>query len=524
MLRVLIATFLLLLPAPAFAAWRQGTSTHFVLYSEASAQEVRESLARLEKFQFVLRTVASSKAPSSPTKVILYRLTDARAVRDTMQGAGSGVAGYYSVSVDGGPMAVLAGNDIRGQRGSRGEILSADFTAQHVLFHELTHHFSFQYFPAAYPLWYSEGFAEFMGSMAIGTNDVVSIGQPVQSRYASFTDNSWLPVRTLVAARSYRDLGTDVDLLYAEGWLLVHYLMLNPGREGQLKAYLAAVNAGVPFERAATEAFGNLDALDRELRGYAGRGKLQMMQLPFKKIDVGPITVRELSPVESALVPFDLRLRHGLGKRELPGAADRAIAAAGRFPSDPSALRIAYEAARQADRLTEAEQTAERWRATAPNDGMAIAAVAEAKAARLVAAKSTDAAAWGQVRRLYGDAAAKSPNQPRILRAFYDSYVDQGVFPPAAAQSALYSAFELLPQEQGLRIKVAGDFEQRGMIDEAIAVIKPAAYESPDVAAENARKKAEGDDKDQPADPRGMLARLEAKKAKKNGGGRPVSH
>ena len=76
-----------------------------------------------------------------------------------------------------------------------------------------------------------------------------------------------------------------------------------------------------------------------------------------------------------------------------------------------------------------------------------------------------------------------------VLAAYYHSFVMQGVLPPEDAQNALYSAMELAPSDGELRYQLARDFEQRHMIPEAIAIIRPEAYQVP-IAAMN--RKASG--------------------------------
>ena len=72
-----------------------------------------------------------------------------------------------------------------------------------------------------------------------------------------------------------------------------------------------------------------------------------------------------------------------------------------------------------------------------------------------------------------------APTDPVVLEAYYRSFVMQGVLPPDDAQSTLYSAMELAPSDRELRYEVARDFEQRHMIPEAIAIIRPEAYQVP---------------------------------------------
>ena len=51
-----------------------------------------------------------------------------------------------------------------------------------VLFHEYTHHFMFQHFEAAYPKWYSEGFAETIATIAMKPDGSFHIGDPPNYR------------------------------------------------------------------------------------------------------------------------------------------------------------------------------------------------------------------------------------------------------------------------------------------------------------------------------------------------------
>jgi hypothetical protein len=521
MLRRALAFVLLATSTGAQASWSVATSNNFIVYSEGGESSARDAAARLERFQTALRFISGATSPPSPIRIKVFLVDDPAAVWATMPFGGSGVAGYYETTVRG-PYTVMSRTDIRGLKGSRGEVRVADSKAQHILFHELTHHFTRQYFPAAYPVWYSEGFAEYIGSMEIAPDNVVTVGNPVNDRYASFLGNQWLPVREMLNARSYADVREGVFLLYAQGWLLVHYLSNTKERPGQLRAYLTKINAGTPFDKAATEAFGDLDKLNGELRAYAKRGKLQALALPFKKLDAGPVEVRALTAAEEAMLPFEMRLYSGVPAEDAASFADRVTAVARRFPADASALRLTYEAQQLAERSSAAAETVEKWLSVAPDDGLAIAAKADLLTDRLAAGKVTDPAQWKAARALYVEAVRKAPNTPSILRGFYRSYVKQGVTPPDSAQNALYSALELIPQQDDLRREVAADFEARGMIDAAIAVIRPAAFEAidPSELSESERRRREANRRkyklagaEDHETAREMLKRLEQKRS-----------
>ena len=528
MFRRVLALVLAIVPGSAEAGWAVAKSDHFIVYTQRGETTARDAVERLEKFQIALRFITGTTATPSPARITVFLVANSEAVQATMPYGGSGVAGYYSTARRG-AFAIMSRRNEGAGNGSKGDTANDGLNAQQILFHELTHHFTFQYFPAAYPVWYTEGFADYIGSMEIGRDNVVSIGSQVENRYRAFGMNDWLPVERLLTAKSYADVDNNVPLLYSEGWLLVHYLSNTKARPGQLKTYLTEVNQGRPFAQAATDAFGDLRKLDRELRDYSSRGVLTAIVLPFKKLDPGPVEVHALSPAEEAMLPFDMQLYAGVPRAEAGAFADRVTKAAAHYPDDARALALTTEAQRLAGRAGDAAVTADHWVRIAPGDGLALAAQADARSAMLAEAHSTDPAPWRAVRQIYAAAAKAVPDQPQILRGFYETYRRQGIMPPASAQNALYSAFTLLPQEDGLRHEVAADFEQRGMLDEAIAIIRPAAFQTVDPAElsprdRQKRKEArlkyrlagESDDEETA---REMLTRLEAKKAAKKPAG-----
>jgi predicted Zn-dependent protease len=134
--------------------------------------------------------------------------------------------------------------------------------------------------------------------------------------------------------------------------------------------------------------------------------------------------------------------------------------------------------------------------------------------------RSTNKAAWEKPRTLLLDANKRAPGDPMILEAYYDSFLAEGVLPPPGAQNALVKAFDLVPQDDDLRYKLASDFEQRQMIEDAIQIIKPAAFslseeENPAKRAKRERQEARYREVDEVKreTPREMLARLETKLA-----------
>jgi hypothetical protein len=520
LIKLAMLALLMCVPAAARAEWKKATTTNFLVYSEGGEAQLREFATKLEKFNYVLRTYHGVTAPPSPIKLKVYLLPNIATV-GKMAG-GDGVAGYY-ISRARGLMMVGSRSRPQGAVNPRSGPDYVDIDSESILLHEYTHHFMYQYFPATYPTWYSEGFAEFWGATNILPNDVVEVGQPVNYRYGSFQMNRWLPIRKLLTAQSYADV-PELDLLYAEGWLLVRSAFDDPKQRKQLQAYLKAINGGAPYEQAMKEAFDDVGALDNDLHEYAGKSRFQVLRLPFKKIEVGPITVSSVTPAENSMMELAMELSQGILKREAVEFAGKVRSAAGRFPADPFALGLLSEAERLAGNRDAATAAADRLLAAVPDDPRGLLQKALADMDRLKAASSRDSKAWNSVRQYLVRASKAAPNDPLVLEAYFDTYAGQGIVPPEPAQAALYRAHELAPSDDDLRYKLAYDFEKRDMIPEAIAIIRPVAFVLPHRKGESAKEKKRREEREEKnrgagevkrETAREMLARLEQKLAKK---------
>jgi tetratricopeptide (TPR) repeat protein len=518
---------LALAPGTAQAAWKEASTNNFLVYSEGSEAQLKEFATKLEKFNFVLRTYHKVTAPPSPIKLKVYLLPSTAAV-GKMAG-NDRAAGYYVRDARGLMMvgtnstAVWRSGDPRSSQGF------VDMDPESILLHEYTHHFMYQYFPATYPTWYSEGFAEFWGATRFVANNVVEVGLPADYRFGSFVENRWLPLDKLLTAQSYADV-PELDLLYAQGWLLVRYAYDNSDRQKQVQTYLRAINGGASYADAMKQAWGDPSELNSQLFDYAKRSKFSVLRLPFKPIDTGQMAVRTVSPAEDALMTWSIKLGQGYLQSDAAEAAGKVRGIASRFPNDPYALNLLAEAERLAGNREAANAALDTLLKIAPDHSRGLMQKGRLALDALRASQSKDAKAWTAARAYLLRANKLAPKDPLVLEAYYDSFRFQGVLPPESAQNALYDAMELAPSDGDLRYKVAADFEQRNMIEEAIAVIRPVAFTLPHrkTETEKERKKREdrenkyreaGDEKRETA--REMFERLEKKLAERKGGGKP---
>lgn len=482
-IRLLALAALALVPASAHAEWKEATSANFIVYSEGSDQQLKDFSAKLEKFNFILRTFHKVTAPPSANKLKVYLFPDIKAV-GRMAGRDR-VAGYY-VTEARGPMMV----------GTRSSTSTASIDSESILLHEYTHHFMYQYFPATYPTWYSEGFAEFWGATKILPGDIVEVGAPAEYRFGSFFENRWLPIRQLLTAQSYADV-PDLDLLYAEGWLLVRYVFDNDKRRQQLQAYLKAINGGASYADAMTKSFPDVGALNSEIFNFARRTRFSIVRLPFRPINPGAIDLRTLRPAEQALLEYEIRINQGFLQSEAKEFANKVRSVAGRHSTDPFALATLAEAEGLAGNKAEALAVIEKLLAIQPDHARALTQKALLQIDALRAAGSKDKAAWQAARQHIVRASKAAPNDPIVLEAFHRSFLEQGLLPPDAAQNALYKAMELAPSDSDLRYRVARDFEQRDLIREAIAIIRPSAFVLPHRKNESERDKKKREEREE---------------------------
>jgi tetratricopeptide (TPR) repeat protein len=519
MIRKLLVLLCLFLPTAASAEWYEARSNNFIVYSEGSRADAEAYAVKLERYHFVLRTFhrISAERVSNPLRVFLF--SSFGSVREMAGGAS--VAGYYVSDASG---LMFVGSRARGGL-STGDPRSANralrLDAESTLLHEYAHHFMFQYFPATYPIWYVEGFAEFWGTTRLLENDVVEVGFPAEDRVATFDYLTWMPLQRLLTIHNYGEApGENIALLYAQGWLLMRYAFDHPERKRQVDNYLRLINGGRSYEEAMREAFPDIERFDRELFDHAGARRFTAVRLPFRTIIVGEIAVRELRPAENALIEHQIKLGQGYPQREAAEFAREVRSIASRYPDDPVALAVLMEAERLAGNHDAAIAASDRLLQIEPNHARAMASRGLAQAAKLRAASSTDRAEWSSLQQLLARAARAAPNDPVVLAAYYDGYAQQGVLPPYEAQNALYTAMERAPSDGELRYRLARDFEQRNMIPEAIAIIRPEALAMPHNESERDRRRRERDEEryreagtERHETAREMLARLEQRLA-----------
>jgi tetratricopeptide (TPR) repeat protein len=456
---------------PAQAEWRQATSDHFVIYSEQSEKSLREFAERLERFDSAMRSLRN--LPRQPVahanKLTVYALSDVDAVRK-LYGKGAtngsfGIGGFYLPRASGSQAFVARSNDV-----------NSSYDGERVLRHEYAHHFMMHNFPAAYPVWFIEGFAEFNSTARFEKNGTVGIGTPANHRARGLMTGPKLPVERLVSNPTGKQSGEEREALYGRGWLLTHYLSFEPSRAGQLSTYLKKVSSGTNSLQAAKEAFGDLQALDKELESYLRRPRLSYLPIPAEKLPIGEITLRTLTPGEDAVMEVKMRSKRGVNRQQALELLPLVRKAAAPFPNDPAVQATLAKAEYDAGNYAEAEAAADRAIAVNPRQVDALIYKGRAKMAVASASKASDAAAWKEVRKWLAAANRADPEDPEPLILFYQSFRAQGIRPTANAAVGLEEALRLAPQDGPLRMMAAFQYLADNKPSEARTALAPVAF------------------------------------------------
>ncbi|HEU4535519.1 MAG TPA: hypothetical protein VFS00_15430 [Polyangiaceae bacterium] len=188
-------------PAQGGPTWSRLTTLHFTLYTDAPADEARDTARELEEIYGALEAVGFpySKKPKGRFEVTLFRHQDA--FRQIAPPVSDGYFQRDAHDPDGRPMMVLYQGE--------GEHLRA------ILQHELTHRFVAFYFPVA-PVWLNEGLARTYETLAFGGGQA-EVGKVPPGRI--FGRNTQIMIG---ADRGVTTLSVDevpgVDALLATDW------------------------------------------------------------------------------------------------------------------------------------------------------------------------------------------------------------------------------------------------------------------------------------------------------------------
>lgn len=466
------------LPQCAFAAdWVEVETRHFIVYSNDDAKEIEQFVERLESYDKLMR-MATSIPDDNPVKVRIYQVATDAEVEKALGEHNSGIAGFYSNNSLG-PFAVTPRKTVNSY---------AYFTPELVLHHEYAHHFMLQYFPAIYPSWYVEGFAELIGSSLVMKDGRIGYGMPARQRGNELAAY-WVPLQELLVKEEVKNL--DV---YGQGWALTHFFTMDPARAKLFRVYLSALQNGKSMAEAAT-VFGDLAKLNREARSYVGGGTfnykpvkveidrpviIRSRPLTLGEIEAVPVTIAYSDSNLQSIKKESARLREQCLRQE---NLERARRLAAKYSNDPAVLRLLIEIEFSTGNFAEAERAADTLLASQPTDVLALARksiLMSMNLGKLTGVARDETAA--KARLLAVKANRNNPLHPLPLLAFYQSYRLAGQKVPDIAVTGLRQVVSLIPGNSTTRLLLVDELAAQRNYREAVAWLMPLAnspHESP---------------------------------------------
>jgi hypothetical protein len=452
-----VATLILLSwTAPAHAAWYKAETDRFIVYGAASEATVRDYAAKLQTFDSILRVFHPSTAARAPaTKVQLYLVRGRDDLRRIQPALPPGIAGFYSAMNEG--VFAVALTD-----GGLGK--------DDVLFHEYAHHFMLENFPAAYPAWFVEGFAEYFMTTDI-TWKGIKVGSFNQGRVNDVFIQTWVPLEDLLSKTVWEVPKNRREVFYAQSWLLMHYMRSDPVRGKRLDAAILATAEG----EAPVKAFQTATGMDTAQLTAALRKYNKLSVLTFKEAMEAPpaMTVMRLPPSADDLLLHNLHLiLASTGAPEPKLLADVRRDAA-KYPGDRLAETTLARAEFVIGDVPAGEAIMKRRLTAEPEDPETLLLAGTGQVLAGMRDKASRAERYRASRPLLAKAYKLNERDFRPLYAYALSRSIEPVFPIENDLNALLEARGLAPAVQELSLRAGVALLARGRRAEAVRMLAP---------------------------------------------------
>lgn len=452
-----------ILAKPAFAEWYEASSDHFVIYANDRESDVRKFSENLERYHAalkLLRAFGDKPAPSPSNRVTIFVTRSEGAITKLARDKSKNVAGFY-IPRAGGSVAFTPPVDNSDEK-------IPDFS-QVVLLHEYAHHYMISNIPVALPLWYSEGFAEYVGTTTFTKDGSVGLGRIAQHRANELKYSTKVPWKLLFdtkAYRKYKKKQTGFNSFYGQSWAVFHYLESSEETRQLQSNYLKYKIAGESDLQAAEHAFGDLNKFGSKVERYIWGVNAKYYAIPANLLSFKPVTLRKLEPGEAAIMPVVMQSRRGVGKEDAAELVIEARKIAAQFPTEAPVLAALAEAEYDAGNEDAAMAAADRAIQIQPNNINALLQKGYVLSRKAESAEDKKTA-YTAVRKHFTGINKIEKDHPIPLIYFYQSYIAQGTEPTENAKQALDYASQLSPFDKGLRFQVARQDMQDKRYNEA---------------------------------------------------------
>lgn len=275
--------------------WVKVTTPHFELYTTGNEKDAREATIYFEHVRsFFLQAGIVKRIPETPVRIIAFHSQkeyEPYQIRDFSPA-------YFQ----------------QGQSGDCIVMQSPTPDLYPAAVHEYTH-LVVKHTKLNIPLWLNEGIADLFSSLRREGKKTL-VGLQLPSRVGSLTKSDWMELPALFAVQhgspEYNEQG-QVDIFYAQSWLLAHMLMLSEKYGPQFPDFLSALTKGMPAEICFRKIYDkSLEVVQQDLRDYfeAIGIRIARYNVNLGKDRVEP-EVSEIPARESDLVLADLLIATG---------------------------------------------------------------------------------------------------------------------------------------------------------------------------------------------------------------------
>jgi len=262
--------------------WYQVDSDNFRIVTNGDPDAVKILAADLERYRVVALKLLGTASTARDKKLTIYAAADRQTYAGLVGGELADVTnGLYDTTAEGSYALV----NLDGRTGER------QLAAREFLFHEYTHFLSYNGNTTHYPYWYSEGFAEFMSTMTFTDNGGYQLGAVPQERAMTLLFTSPMPLEQLLRATVYNTPDEEKPGVYASGWMLAHWLIMESGKADEFKDYVKAYNSGADPVAALEKSLGmSVAEIDKQYQAMFESGSFDMASGPI------PADFREARP------------------------------------------------------------------------------------------------------------------------------------------------------------------------------------------------------------------------------------
>ena len=453
-------------------SWLEVRSANFSIYSNLPQEKTVALSEDLELFRAVVGKLTSAKQfePRVPTLIVAF----ARTEQFQPFAPAPSIVGFFRSGLRENVVALDASGAQR-------------IDAWTVLFHEYTHFLLHNQKSVALPLWYDEGFAEFMGTVQL-RDDFVFIGAAPMYRRTNGMLGDTHDLETIVRASGFESWDDfQISMFYLQSWQLVHYFMLGPGKQAKigpsLARYVRLLEQGQDEEAAFESAFGmDFNALWREISKYNRLNKIPAVQVPRNAF--APEEGHQIRVVPPAEIAVQLGFL-ALAERRVDLAAGYFARASAADPGRSRAHAGLGVVKQLGEHGEQARPDFERALELAPEDYQNHLEIAEWLHQMVDKQKRLDL--LPEARGHYQRAIELAPQVPEGHAMLGSTYLltDED---PAAGIHALEHARSLLPGEVSLLLPLAKLYQRAGRRDEARAAARRVARWSHGELGEEAAK------------------------------------